>query len=246
MKKQPYDIVQLKLATTLSSEALQSEIERHLAADPELNSAWLVPSSSCAFEIHGLELHGFIQCYHFHYPSRREHADFTMEFRQGDTAMVQHLIALLGAPVEGEILTWIQPGEKIAPAESELAQFINSLKGEPFEDSVLIAGTAVESARCCVWNDQNELMDELFFLTEIPVLLENGGIQAVEKRERINQACRVWPNSKTIWFRGEKLALVHRAHLMSADQDEILVLHFARDLKTGKVVVGYVTEENKI
>ena len=57
---------------------------------------------------------------------------------------------------------------------------------------------------------------------------------------RIEQLCRVWPEPKVISFRGRKLGLSRRMYIPHPEFDNVLCLHFAYDVASGKHVIGYV------
>ena len=109
-------------------QEFQTEIEKHLAQDPLLNDTWLVSTWEHAFELHGLNLHGRIQGYHFRIPNLKVEAVVTFEFRKGDEALVKHLVKLLSSPSDVKVHTKPLLGQQNQNSESELAEFLNNYK----------------------------------------------------------------------------------------------------------------------
>jgi len=73
-------------------------------------------------------------------------------------------------------------------------------------------------------------------------LLLHGGVDAVEKMDRVNQLLQTYPPVMAIRYRGQTLPLRHQMHLPSEDGQAILRLHFARDPYSSGFIVGWVDE----
>ena len=242
--KQNFKLLQTKLSTTLTLPALQKIIETHLQSNDLLNSLWLVPSSEHAFELHGLNLHGRIQVYHFCIPDLKQEAIITLEFCKGDEAIVAQLVKSLTAPEADKIHTKKILGEKCRNSDSELAAYLTNFVNHQDQINTLhITSTAIEMARHCSWFNEAELTEELDFLTE---LHPDHGNYKESLRQRKEQVLQVWPQSKTIWFRGSKIKLCHQAHIVCSVTDAVLALHFAYLPQTKEIIIGYMHQYNDV
>jgi hypothetical protein len=244
--KQNFKLLQTKLTTTLSVQEFQTEIEKHLARDPLLNDTWLVSTWEHAFELHGLNLHGRIQGYHFRIPNLKVEAVVTFEFRKGDEALVKHLVKLLSSPADFKVHTKPLLGQQNQNSESELAEFLNNYKSTSPEHSLHIAGTAVEAARHCSWFNEEEIVSELRFLAQMPEKSDELLLEREDYLQRHQQLCQIWPKGKTIWFREQKIKLIHQAHIVCPVTDVVLAIHFAYCPQDGKVIIGYLHQYNEI
>jgi hypothetical protein len=246
--KPTHKLLQTKLATTLSAPELQKEVERHLGEDLKLNAIWLVPSWEHAFELHGFQLHGHIQCYHFRIPDLKQDAVLTLEFCKGDEVLVKHLIKLLCTPTEHRAHTKLLLGQKNRESDSELAEFLNHYKPENPAESIHISDSAIESARHCSWFSEDEIISEFKHLGQLSQgATELGfGYDIDEQRNREQQLCHIYRSGKTIWFQGHKIKLVHQAHIICPKTTVILVAHFAYHPKDGKAVIGYFHQYNEL
>jgi hypothetical protein len=240
--KHPYQLSHRELGTSLTAADLRRLLPEIITAAPGLGDCWMVDDPGRHLAVHGLDLHGSI---HFIHHTLKGKMDLTIEFRQGDQPEVMRLIEELAIAGTGDQELALWPKDETRPARTTrgVAGFLLELRKDPFKDHLIVTGSAIESARECAWEGDDLLLEELYLLTEIPALLKDGGEATAEQKHRIEQLCRVWPTAKVISFRGRKLALNRRLHIPHPDFDQVLCLHFAYDVRTGKTIIGYVEEE---
>jgi hypothetical protein len=240
--KQPYLLSHRELGTSLTAADLRRLLPQIITAEPTLGDCWMVDDAARSLAVHGFDLHGSIQFVHYSWEGKLY---LTIEFRQGDQAKVMRIIEELAISGDGEKELSLWPRTEKIPVRATpgVAGFLQELRKDPFKDHLIITGSAIESARDCVWEGEDLLLEELFLLTEIPALLKDGGTGAAVHQTRIEQLCRVWPQPKVISFRGRKLALNRRMYVPHPEFDHVLCLHFTYDVRSGKHVIGYVEEE---
>jgi hypothetical protein len=73
------------------------------------------------------------------------------------------------------------------------------------------------------------------------VLVEGPGADQ-SRYERAAQLMQTYEPAQTVWRQGRRLPLIHQAHLPSEDDTNVLRIHFARDMRDGAMVIGWIDD----
>lgn len=123
----------------------------------------------------------------------------------------------------------------------ELLSLLKELQGEPFTEFLTMTRSAIESGmRCTRWTNKDLLMHELIFLCDIGC--QTADSEEDDSAERIELAMRRHENCPTVMFWGDRLALPRQHDVHDAALDVSLRIHFATDVESCRVIVGWIEE----
>ena len=238
-KSSPLAIRTVCFTTTMRPSTFRAIIEAAIEREAAIGDSFVVGVDPSFFRIMGMDQHGDILMSHCKF------ADpigirLSFRFRQGDFAIIDRIIVALGLDIEPA--PCMGKGSLMPFEDRSVGHMLLDLADKLPMDRLKVLPTAIESGLDCLWDDEKEIKSELKLLAEIPTLLLHGGIDAVEKMDRVNQLLQTYPPVMAIRYRGQTLPLGHQMHLPSEDGQTVLRLHFARDPYTSGFIVGWVDE----
>ena len=238
-KSSPLAIRTLCFTTPMRASSFRIIIESAILRGAAYSDSFIVGVDPSFFRIMGMDQHGDILMSHCKF------ADpigirLSFRFRQGDFAIIDRIIVALGLDIEPA--PCMGKGSLMPFEDRSVGHMLLDLADKLPTDRLKVLPTAIESGLDCLWDDEKEIKSELKLLAEIPTLLLHGGIDAVEKMDRVNQLLQTYPPVMAIRYRGQTLPLGHQMHLPSEDGQTVLRLHFARDPYSSGFIVGWVDE----
>jgi hypothetical protein len=93
-----------------------------------------------------------------------------------------------------------------------------------------------------LWDDLPEVTEELRLIGELTAVLVEGPGGGDERYRRAAQLVQTYEPAQTVWRQGSRLRLIHQAHLPSEDGSNVLRIHFARDMRDGAMVIGWIDD----
>jgi hypothetical protein len=105
-----------------------------------------------------------------------------------------------------------------------------------------ILPSAVESGLELLWDDLPEVTEELRLIGELTAVLVEGPAADQPRYKRAAQLMHTYEPVRTVWRQGRRLPLIHQAHLPSEDGTNVLRIHFARDMRDGAMVIGWIDD----
>jgi hypothetical protein len=238
-KPSPLTIRTVCFRTTMRAATFRALIEAAVERAAVLNDSFIVGADPSLFRIMGMAQHGDILMSHCKF------ADpigirLALRYRLGDQAVLDQLVAALGLDIEPA--PCMGKGSLMPFEDRSVGHMLLDVADKLPAGRLQVLPTAIESGLDCLWDDEKEIKSELKLLAEIPSLLLHGGVDAVEKMDRVNQLLQTYPPVMAIRYRGQTLPLRHQMHLPSEDGQTVLRLHFARDPYSSGFLIGWVDE----
>lgn len=223
-----------RYSTSLAAGEFNYHVNRIVHGDQIFNLCFLTEAREDWMRIGGVELHGDIAIRHYKLPDTNI---VTVEFRNGDTALADRIIQQLGGELEPAPP---RPDSDENPFEN-LAHFLETLKECKLKRKIIISDSAIESGLECVFDEYDEVVQELHFLSIMESMAKYPGFKEHKDRPRYLQAKERHKRPFVALHEGAKVQLVHRIHIRSAKYDNFLRIHFAH-LPRNRYLIGYVDE----
>ena len=123
----------------------------------------------------------------------------------------------------------------------ELLGLLKEFQSDPYTDFIVMTRSAIESGmRCTRWKNMGLLNDALPDLADIADQVED--IDDAENAERIELAMRKHDNCRSLTSWGKTIALPHQYDVNDVTLDVSLRIHFATDLESCRIIVGWIEE----
>ena len=238
-KSSPLTIRTLCFTTPMRATSFRIIVESAILREAAYGDSFIVGADPSLFRIMGMAQHGDILMSHCKF------ADpigirLAFRYRHGDFAIIDRIIVALGLDIEPA--PCMGKGSLMPFEDRSVGHMLLDVADKLPAGRLQVLPTAIESGLDCLWDDEKEIKSELKLLAEIPSLLLHGGVDAVEKMDRVNQLLQTYPPVMAIRYRGQTLPLRHQMHLPSEDGQTVLRLHFARDPYSSGFLIGWVDE----
>jgi len=238
-KSSPLTIRTLCFTTPMRATSFRIIVESAILREAAYGDSFIVGADPSLFRIMGMGQHGDILMSHCKF------ADpigirLAFRYRHGDFAIIDRIIVALGLDIEPAAC--MGKGSLMPFEDRSVGHMLLDVADKLPAGRLQVLPTAIESGLDCLWDDEKEIKSELKLLAEIPSLLLHGGVDAVEKMDRVNQLLQTYPPVMAIRYRGQTLPLRHQMHLPSEDGQTVLRLHFARDPYSSGFLIGWVDE----
>jgi hypothetical protein len=216
---------------TLSTRKFRDKLEKLVATDPVFNESWTTGELFMTARIGGMRQYGDIVVRHH---SRRPRNEVIIEHRAGDEALVEALTKALAkelTPKEPRLA----PGKK-RPAG--MAYFFEMIRSTPLRRHILIAESVIEEAYEMDFEDYPAVRRKLEFLSMVPRLgVLHKSLDARVQKD-YQEATRIRANPKICLFEGQKIALPYRVRVISEDETNAMVMHFAK-VSADQMLIGW-------
>ena len=223
-----------RYSTALSAGEFNYHIDRMVNGEPMLNPCCLTQARADWMRISGLELHGDIAIRHYKLPAENI---VTVEFRKGDVAIADKIAELLGDELQPA-----PPRSSLVDNPFEnLGHFLETLKDCKLKRKIIIADSAIESGLECVFDEYDEVVQELHFLSIMETMARHHGFKDHKDRPRYLQAKESHKRPIIALHEGAKVKLTQRIHIRSANYDNVLRIHFST-LPRNRYLIGFVDE----
>ena len=223
-----------RYSTPLAAGEFNYHIDRIVHGEPLFNLCFLTQERLDWMRIGGTELHGDIAIRHSKLPAENI---VTVEFRNGDTNLADKIAQILSNELEPAPPRTVSDDD---PFEN-LAHFLETLKGCKLKRKIIITDSAIESGLECAFDEYDEVVQELHFLSIMESLARHPGFKEHKDRPRYIQAKRRHNRPIVALHDGAKVQLAQRIHIRSAKYDNVLRIHFA-ELPRNRYLIGYVDE----
>jgi hypothetical protein len=230
----------LAFRTTMSAARFRQLIEDAVATDPLLNDSFVVGDGPSVFRLHGINQHGDVLLSHCKFAAPIG-IRLSLRFRDGDRPLVERLVSALGDDAIPD-----KPAGKGSFFPFEDLTVGHCLQAGAAPRSGLkgldILPSAVESGLELLWDDLPEITEELCLIGQLTAVLVEGPAADQSRYERAAQLIQTYEPVRTVWRQGRRLPLIHQAHLPSEDGTNVLRIHFARDMRDGAMVIGWIDD----
>lgn len=223
--------------SALSGPEVRQAIEQALENTPELNTCFLHEKEhDDLIHISGMDLIGLIRL--VLYKSRK---GFNLEaaFRRGDRPIFEKLMKTLG----DKITARTRSGKIVE--EHTLLDFIQGMPALGGKHSPIIASSALDAALECQFDEQEQLVEFFFRLTELtrrlacPNPFDDSEVQESPQD-------RTHKKAKRIYHEGKRRTLSKEECLLGTKYDCHLLIHYTWLPDKKRFLIGWFTESEHL